>query len=123
MKRKNLPKLAVVDLLPPNACVNARRWWAVERDEGGHRKSDIKTAQVTGRASGVACNALLGGPGAGLKLQYIARVARCAFLTLTAARARQKQWNAVRERSKAAHTRLGAPLTLGRPQRAATREQ
>jgi len=48
----------------------------VERDKRREGTGDINTAQVRGRASGVACNALLGGPGAAMKLRYIVRVAR-----------------------------------------------
>jgi len=63
----------------PNVCVYARRWLAVERDKPREGKGDIKNAQLTCRASGVACNALLGGPGAAVTLEYIARAARWRF--------------------------------------------
>jgi len=87
----------------------------VERGEGGCGKDDVNTARLTCRASGVACNALLGGPGAALKLRYSACVARHACLVPAASQTSPEQWNAVRERSKAARTRLDVPPT-GRPE-------
>jgi len=74
-----------------NVCVYARRWWAVKRDKRREGKGDINRTQVNGRASGVACNALLGGPGAAMELGYIVQVARRARLLPTAWRTAQKQ--------------------------------
>jgi len=57
----------------------------MKRDEGGHGKACVNTAEVNGRASGVACNALLGGPGAAVTLRYmLGSPASIAFSRLTA---------------------------------------
>jgi len=107
--------------MPSNVCVHARRWWAVKRGEDGHGKGDINRTQVNGRASGVACNALLGGPGAGLKLRYMVGVARWRFSY--SPHRPQRTHNAVLARSPAARTPFGRCMCSGGLNEAATQEQ
>jgi len=74
----------------------------MERDKGGHGKDVVNIAQVNGRASGVACNALLGGPGAALTLGYMARVARQRIYMRRSARGAIAAWCS-RPRRRRAH--------------------